>query len=92
MSNDDFAKLYRAEDVGQVLIVLDDGEDGPEVSISFHPKGLGVCALKLRFKDTDEGNELAEKAFSGMTEEKALGMVRNALSKTPFTEFAAIVA
>ena len=30
-----FAKLYETEDIGQILVMLDQGDDGPEVKIYF---------------------------------------------------------
>ncbi|EKF8202512.1 hypothetical protein PBR95_000485 [Pseudomonas aeruginosa] len=40
-----FAKLFEFEDLGQVLVMLDRGDDGPEVRLYFKPKGLGVCSV-----------------------------------------------
>ncbi|MGU2655609.1 hypothetical protein [Pseudomonas aeruginosa] len=35
-----FAKLFEFEDLGQVLVMLDRGDDGPEVRLYFKPDGL----------------------------------------------------
>lgn len=78
---DDFAKLFRADDTGQVLVVLDEGDKGPEISISFKPEGLGVCSTKLKFKDSAEGWQEAEDAFSKIDSDGALGLVRRTLSE-----------
>lgn len=40
-----FAKLFEFEDLGQVLVMLDRGDDGPEVRLYFKPNGLGVCSV-----------------------------------------------
>ncbi|HEP9000241.1 TPA: hypothetical protein VDU89_006973, partial [Pseudomonas aeruginosa] len=40
-----FAKLFEFEDLGQVLVMLDRGDDGPEVRLYFKPDGLGVCSV-----------------------------------------------
>lgn len=50
----DFAKLYRADDIGQVLVMLESGDEGPELAIKFKPAGLGVCAVKLGFPDSED--------------------------------------
>lgn len=78
---DDFAKLFRADDTGQVLVVLDEGDEGPEIQISFKPKGLGVCCMKLKFNDSDEGWQKAEHAFSKIDSDAALGLARKTLSE-----------
>lgn len=78
---DDFAKLFRADDTGQVLVVLDEGDEGPEIAISFKPEGLGVCSVKLNFKDSDEGWQKAEHEFSKIDSDAALGLVRKTLSE-----------
>lgn len=78
---DDFAKLFRADDTGQVLVVLDEGDEGPEIQISFKPKGLGVCCMKLGFKDSDSGWERAEATFRDKVDEEfALSTVRKSLA------------
>lgn len=80
-THEDFAKLFRADDTGQVLVVLDEGDEGPEIAISFKPDGLGVCSMKLNFKDSDEGWQAAEAAFSKIDSDAALGIVRKTLSE-----------
>ncbi|WP_426427357.1 hypothetical protein [Pseudomonas palmensis] len=45
-----FAKLFEFTDIGQVLVKLDDGDDGPEVRTYFVPDGLGVCSIAMTFK------------------------------------------
>lgn len=78
---DDFAKLFRADDTGQVLVVLDEGDEGPEIQISFKPNGLGVCSMNLKFNDSDEGWQKAEHAFSKIDSDAALGLARKTLSE-----------
>ena len=77
---DDFAKLFRNEEVGQVLVMLDTGDEGPEVQFHLKPKGLGVCVIKLGFPDTDGGWECAEEAFASVDQEKAFTIARDALA------------
>lgn len=81
----DFAKLFRFDDVGQVLVKLDDSEDGPEVRVYFQPKGLGVCSTAFTFKpdDLEDENDKAEKAFDLIDEEKAHAIVTEVLKTIP---------
>lgn len=86
---DDFAKLFRADDTGQVLVVLDEGDEGPEIQISFKPNGLGVCCMKLGFKDSDSGRERAEATFRDKVDEEfALSTVRKSLANLPLAALA----
>jgi len=75
-----FAKLYETE-VGQILVKLDDGDDGPEVRYFFQPEGLGVCSVAVNFKDSDEDTawDNADTVFDGCTEESSLEMVKSVL-------------
>jgi len=87
MSNKNFAALYHADDIGQVLVMIDSGDEGPEIRFSFKPEGLGVCSVKLGFPDTDGGWELAEHAFSEVTEEQALAIARQTITEGPLARF-----
>lgn len=71
----DFAKLYRADDTGQVLVTIESSDEGPELHISFRVKS-GRVSVKLGFPDNDSGWDLAQKAFDEMTEETALNLAR----------------
>lgn len=82
---EEFAKLFKFEDIGQVLVKLDDGDDGPEVRFYFMPKGLGVCAVAMTFKADAEGDQWdkAERAFAMVDETKARDIVAEALKTIP---------
>ncbi|WP_026600524.1 hypothetical protein [Methylomonas sp. 11b] len=70
-----FAKLYGPDD-HQVLVKLDEGDEGPEVRFYFKPAGLGICSSALIFKDdTDDAWEKAEAAFASIDEQKAMAVV-----------------
>ncbi len=69
-----FAKLYGEGD-NQVLVKLDEGEEGPEVRYYFQPPDLGVCSVAAVFPDTDEGWDRAQAAFDRTTEEIARRVV-----------------
>lgn len=81
----DFAKLFKFDDIGQVLVKVDDGEDGAEVRVYFQPKGLGVCSTAFTFKaDEDEDeNDKADKAFERIDEAKAYTIVTEVLKTIP---------
>lgn len=69
-----FVKLYETEETGQILVKIDDGENGPEVRYYFVPKGLGVCSAALEFTDDDKGKawDKADAAFERVDEEQAI--------------------
>jgi hypothetical protein len=68
-----FAKLYEKEDLGQLLIKLDSGDEGPEVRFFFEPKGLGVCTVALSWAKLEEDKawDKAEEVFDKMADEEA---------------------
>lgn len=73
-----FAKLYEPVVGQQILVKLDEYDDGFEVRVYCQPEGLGVCSTALKYPDTEGGWDKAQKAFDSMTEEKAIeiaGMV-----------------
>lgn len=70
-----FAKLYGPDD-HQVLVKLDEGDEGPEVRFYFKPAGLGICSSALIFKDnTDDAWDKAEATFANIDEQKAMAVV-----------------
>ena len=62
----DFAKLYQTKKYGQILVVIDEGESGPEIRFSFTPKGLGLCSIATKFTDSSDGWDRAESAFNSI--------------------------
>lgn len=72
-----FAKLFHFDDIGQVLVTIDETEEsgqvGPDIHVSFMPPNLGVCAVKFgQFADTSsEAWDRGEEAFSNIDEEFA---------------------
>lgn len=71
-----FAKLYETE-LGQILVMRQEGDDGPEIRFHFDPEieGLDLCAIGIGFSDDDDGAEKADKAFDAITEEGAIKAV-----------------
>lgn len=69
-----FAKLYGTEN-DQLLVTIDEGENGPEIRFHFKPEGLGVCSFAMQFEDSDAGWDNAEAGFRDMTEERARKLI-----------------
>ena len=80
-----FAKLYEFEDIGQVLVKLDTGDDGVDVRFFFKPEELGACSLAMTFKRSERGDEWdkAERAFNLVDENKAYALVSETLKTIP---------
>lgn len=85
-----FAKLFGPES-DQVLVLFDEGDEGPHVKIYCQPPGLGVCATTLGFPEksyasVDEAWNKAEACFAEMDEARATNLA-NAL-KASASQFA----
>lgn len=80
-----FAKLYDFDDIGQVLVKVDDGEENAEVRIYFKPKGLGVCSVAMNFKPDgrEDDWDKAQKAFAMIDERRAYDLVTDTLKTIP---------
>lgn len=79
-----FAKLFEFDDIGQVLVMNDTGDEGPEVRFYFQPAGLGVCSVAINFNGSDdEQSDAADQGFASVDREKAESLVRNALNSIP---------
>ncbi|MBX9348786.1 hypothetical protein K5M36_16990 [Chromobacterium vaccinii] len=67
-----FAKLYETTEYGQVLVMLDQNDDGnPAISFHAKPEDLGVCSTSLAFPDTEDGWDKAEAVFESIDEDVA---------------------
>ena len=68
----DFCKVFTFDDIGQVLVINDENEDGnPSVSIKFIPDGLGLCGPSFSWKSNDKGYEQCDKFFDSVTSDTA---------------------
>jgi hypothetical protein len=77
----DFAKVFKTGDVGQILVVIDDGEKGPEVQFSFVPDGLGVCRQAIQFDgDIDTAWDSAQELFDSVDEARAVEIIQPTLN------------
>ena len=71
-----FAKIFQHEKYGQILVTNNEGDTGaPEVRVSYIPQDLGVCDTALKFNDSEEGGDLADKAFEKMDLNLATEMI-----------------
>jgi hypothetical protein len=75
----DFAKIFRTEETGQILVVIDEGDAGPEVKFSFVPVGLGVCSLAVKF-DGDTAWDSAQELFDSVDKVRAIEMIQPSLN------------
>lgn len=68
-----FAKLFEFDDIGQVLVKMDTGEDGPEVQIYFETgiEGVDLCSQSFGFDDSTEGWEKRGEVFDQIDEAMA---------------------
>lgn len=70
-----FAKLFGIDD-DQVLVVIQEGDEGPVIQISCVPPGLGVCTTTLGYpyaaypkkNAIEQAWDTAESAFAKMDE------------------------
>lgn len=77
----DFAKVFRADDIGQVLVTQGKDDDGdPALTFEADTK-RGRISVSLGYEST----EVAQKAFELVDEEIALEAVREAINDSPFT-------
>lgn len=74
----EFAKLYWAEDLGQVLVTL----DGHCVNLRFHLPGAVLSTVRSEFDDTPAGEILAQGLFSNFDRERTLAEVREFVNTT----------
>jgi hypothetical protein len=80
MKMEKFAKLFDTEDLGQILVKIDSGEnDGAEVRYFFTPPNMGVCSIAIGFKDNLSGWDSADKAFEKVDENSAREMIQDVL-------------
>ena len=80
-----FAKLYDTE-VGQILVKIDDGDDGAEVRFYFEPEKLGVCSIAITWGQDDKETQWkkADAAFEKITKDVATKLVKRTIAETPF--------
>lgn len=66
-----FAKPFNTAH-GQIVVIRQDGDEGPEVRFYTQPAGLGVCSCAIKFQDTEAGQDGADAAFAKIDERAAI--------------------
>lgn len=66
-----FAKLFNTTN-GQIVVLRQDGDEGPEVRFYTQPAGLGVCSCAIKFQDTEAGQDGADAVFAKIDEHAAI--------------------
>lgn len=60
----DFAKIFRHPDHGQILVLRQESdEDAPELRVFVQPAGLGLCSMAFTFTGPEGGHRQADIAF-----------------------------
>ena len=72
--NDEFAKVF-GKGRGQIVVMLDEGQEGPEIRAFTRPPNLGVCSLAIGYSNDDAGWDRAEAEFAKVDEKRAKEMV-----------------
>jgi hypothetical protein len=78
-----FAKLINT-DRGQVLALREQGDDGPQITISFDPglKELSVSSVALKFSDNEKGEKSRDSAFDKLSDEDMKKIAFEAIDHT----------
>lgn len=74
---EDFAKIFKDEKYGQVVVFCEENDDEqPVINIYFKPEGLGICKVGMNFTDDDDGYDKRDEAFLKITETEAVGAAK----------------
>ena len=71
-----FAKLFSTTH-GQIVVIRQDGDEGPEVRLYTQPDGLGVCSCAIKFQDTEAGQDGADATFAKIDEHAAIACTKD---------------
>lgn len=73
----DIAKIFNHPSGKQIVVIR--GEDNetcyPNISILVEPDGLGICAQRFTYPDTDQGYEKRDRVFTELTEKDVISAV-----------------
>lgn len=77
-----FAMLVEDAEIGQVCVMQQRGDDGPEIAVYFNPEvdGLGICRTAIGFSDDEAGEQKAALAFEKFDDEAAVSIARRAIA------------
>ena len=73
----DFAKLYRNDEYGQILVMKDTDDEGNPCIYFFVEKNEILCRIGANFDDTNEGWEKRDEGFESIDEGKAIESVKS---------------
>lgn len=76
MKIEKFAKLFE-EDDEQILVVLDEGEEGPEIKYHFKPEGLGICCATIVLEDSETAYDRAREFFDKIDHAHAIAKLKS---------------
>lgn len=79
----DFAKLFRADDIGQVLVTVGKDDEGDQCVKFAFGTAAGQMEVSLGIGEVDDAEigDLLEK----ITEEDAIALAREAIKDSPFS-------
>lgn len=83
--SEDFAKLFKHPEFGQIVAMMDTtedtGESYPCIVIHFQPTSNEICKIVIGFNDEKTGRETQQKAFKAMEEEQVVGLVSSYMTR-----------
>lgn len=75
-----FARAFGTGD-DQVVVIMQAGDEGPELRAFAQPKGLGVCSIAVSYTDDDAGWDKCEEQFALIDESRARWMIEPLLKQ-----------
>lgn len=73
--SDGFCKLF-GSGKDQLVVIMQRGDDGPELRCFASPTNLGVCSVAFSYADTEKGWDTAEEQFMLVDEARAKYMAK----------------
>jgi hypothetical protein len=74
LSNQDFAKVCHHPVLGQLIVFLDEWDDGEGLKIIFKPRGLGICQALKPTDGSDEAWRQYQDLMNSETLEQSLNL------------------
>ena len=77
-----FCKVFNTEDLGQIMVMKDTGDNGPEVTVYFQPENMNVCSMSTYWKNdhADVQWQKCNSTFEMMTKERCIDSVRKVMN------------
>ena len=77
MNSNDFAKIFRHDTIGQILVTVDTNEEGaPSIIFRINIDSMFISST-IAFTDIDKGWEKCQEGFDALTEKQAFDTVEN---------------